>query len=289
MDTVVWDTINGAEVGRVPDARGQAHHITWGPGNLLVVETRSGAVLWNVPAGTQITLDVPFHTTRLRNFSRLRWDTEHNQLIGDLAVGGRKVFDLVSAQEVALSPAAQYTANQRTPSPERAVLIGGKLYDCSDLEFVYLVPERQIVIRAENSPYHSSETLAVLENGIDIVDVIYSRYDSTFRYAPDCRYASIVLRKPGNRFETVIYDLSELRRIASFGDAYLVKHPFEWSPDSRHALIASKDGVFLWNVATDTRTLLTENVYVGWHDGTSWLEPDTLGYHSQSPRHHACR
>ena len=132
MDTFVWDTVTGANMGRVPDARGQAHHITWGPGNLLVVETRGGAVLWNVPAGSQITLDVPLHTVQVRNFSRIRWDTENNQIIGDLAVGGRKVFDLATGQEIALSllEEANPVAVNRNPSAPIEGITGTVTYDC---------------------------------------------------------------------------------------------------------------------------------------------------------------
>lgn len=48
MDTVVWDITSNMRVGAVPDAHLQPHHITWGPNGYLVVETRNGAVLWNV-------------------------------------------------------------------------------------------------------------------------------------------------------------------------------------------------------------------------------------------------
>jgi hypothetical protein len=51
FDTVVFDTTGtNLRVGSVPDARKAPHPITWGPGNYLVVETRNGAILWNVPA-----------------------------------------------------------------------------------------------------------------------------------------------------------------------------------------------------------------------------------------------
>ncbi len=39
-DTVVYDTVDMRQVGSVPDARGAAHPITWGPGEFLVVEGR---------------------------------------------------------------------------------------------------------------------------------------------------------------------------------------------------------------------------------------------------------
>jgi len=56
IDTLVWDTTTGAPMGSVPDAHGQPHRITWGPGNLLIVETRDGAILWNVPGGRRVQL-----------------------------------------------------------------------------------------------------------------------------------------------------------------------------------------------------------------------------------------
>jgi hypothetical protein len=272
MDTVVWDTVTGANMGRVPDARGQAHHITWGPGNLLMVETRSGAIIWNVPAGSQITLDVPFHTVQVRNFSRIRWDTENNQLVGNLAVGGRKVFDLTTGQEIALSPAAQYDKYQLVPTDERGVLLGGKRYDCRDIHWDFIGQERQIVIRAN---YDWRGTLAVVETNDEIT------WASSSGYSSDCRYASVILSKPDRRYETVIYDMRTLRRVAGFGEAYLVRHPFQWAPIGHQALIASKDGIYLWEVPSDTRSLLTDRVapaLSGWRRLGAWtsVEWDTV-------------
>ena len=93
IDTVIYDTITPQRMGTIPDAHGIPHTVTWGPGNYAVVETRGGAVLWHVPAGTQITLTDSYNTTTARNFSRLRWDAENSQLIANLAVGGRVVYD----------------------------------------------------------------------------------------------------------------------------------------------------------------------------------------------------
>ncbi|NDJ76066.1 MAG: hypothetical protein GYB65_07385, partial [Chloroflexi bacterium] len=72
MDTVVFDTVTNARMGHVPDAHYQPHYVTWGPGNYLVVESRLGAVLWNVPTGTQFTLTDSFSQVTVRNFSRIR-------------------------------------------------------------------------------------------------------------------------------------------------------------------------------------------------------------------------
>ncbi len=127
MDTVVWDTINGGQIGRVLDAHQRPHTITWGPGNYLVVETRIGAILWNVGANTQVTLTDSFDPQSGRNFSRLRWNTTHNQLTVNLAVGGRVVYDLNTGQETVALPAENDLVQA---VPENSVVIGGHPYEC---------------------------------------------------------------------------------------------------------------------------------------------------------------
>ena len=87
----------------MPDAHQRAHTITWGPEAYLVVETRNGGILWDVAANTQTLLTTAWNTTTVRNFSRLRWDADHGQLIANLAVGGRVVYDLATGQELAVA------------------------------------------------------------------------------------------------------------------------------------------------------------------------------------------
>ncbi|MFN8376666.1 MAG: hypothetical protein U0694_27815 [Anaerolineae bacterium] len=66
-DTVVWDAVNGGRVGTVTDAVGHPHYVTWGPGGYLVVETRNGAILWNVPANSQLILTTSWDAYTVRS------------------------------------------------------------------------------------------------------------------------------------------------------------------------------------------------------------------------------
>jgi hypothetical protein len=127
MDTVVWDAQTGERMGSVPDAHAQPHHITWGPDDYLVVETRNGAILWHVPSYRQTTLTTHFDPVAVRSFSRLRWDATHAQLIANLAGSGRVVYDLNTGQEV---PQVAQRTDTIPGNPRSQVLVGSALYDC---------------------------------------------------------------------------------------------------------------------------------------------------------------
>ena len=168
MDTVVWDVTSATVMGKVADAHLKPHPITWGPDDYLMVETRDGAILWNVPANTQIHLDTGFNTTTSRNFSRLRWDAVHHQVTANLAVGGRVVYDLTNGQIV---PAAANVDQWSTHLSGKTVTIAGKIYDCdshdgSDIN-LYYTPDHNIELSLTIN-YYSNETLAVLDANVNL-------------------------------------------------------------------------------------------------------------------------
>jgi len=265
MATVVWDTVENRYIGEVLDAHKQPHPITWGPGNYLVVETRNGAILWNVPANTQITLTTSFNTFTARNFSRLRWDAAHNQLIANLAVGGRVVYDLTTGQEV---PEAAATFN--APAEQTSIVIAGQAYECQSriginderTQTSYVVsPKYDITTRTISlviSDYYtttSDEVILVLEDNLIARNVHFRGYSANCRYLAASLYFA-----GGNSSDTVVWDVIERRRVGTFEDARLIEHPIHWDKSGDSLMIETRNGAYLWHLPTDTRTLLTSVV-----------------------------
>lgn len=270
MDTVVWDTVNGGQIGRVPDAHQRPHTITWGPGNYLVVETRDGAILWNVGANTQVTLTDSFDPQSGRNFSRLRWNTTHNQLTVNLAVGGRVVYDLSTGQETVALPAENDLVQD---VPENSVVIGGHPYACNVTynNTIDAVNTRiGLALRYDyisDVIYLGSEAVVMLESD---VDGTWFRSDG---FSSSCRYVAAHLGRPHTTTydvsDTIIWDVVEGRRVGTFADAHEIAHPLHWGIDDS-VIIETRDGAYLWHLPTDTRTLLTSHVETSLN-GYRWL------------------
>jgi hypothetical protein len=96
------------------------------------------------------------------------------------------------------------------------------------------------------------EVVQVIEEGIDL---------NGFRvmsYSPDCRYMAGALGARDERIETAIWDLSTnpARRVGSVEDGIDSAHRLEWSPDSRYAMIGTRNATYLWNFGANTRVQL---------------------------------
>ncbi len=272
--TVVWDTVNGGRVGQVPDAHGIPHPTTWGANDALIVETRNGGILWNVPNNTQVTLTIAFDPITVRNFTRLRWDAANNQLIANLVDGNRKVFDMVSGQEVAVA------AVQRVEPNNDTLTVGGKVYECisgywqhssnGTLSIRYDEFTNQLQLfepwsyrtfytwSGENDFYWGSrrdqaeEIVAV----IDSFDVAYARFFITY----NCQYAIGQIQQHDGTWawDTVVYSLSSLQKVAAFKGGNLIAHPYQLLSWRNSMVIQTRDGAYLWHYDTDTRILLKD-------------------------------
>lgn len=276
MDTVVWDVATPARIGSVPDAHLTPHHVTWGPHDYLVVETRSGAILWNVPANTQVTLTTSFNKFTARNFSRLRWDGKNNQLIANLANGGRVVYDLTSGQEVALvasNPNADFIPgitvdmggkNYLCDVPGRSYYFDGYHDDGHSIFLRYNVEDHSIQIVLDDQDKRD-EVLLVLETNVDIPSF-------TFRgWSANCRYAVASLGVPGkDATDTVVWDVVENKRVGVFSDARKIMHPLHFDPTGDALIVETRNGGYLWYLPTDTRTLLNSKVETAL-EGTSGI------------------
>ncbi len=270
MDTVVWDVVENRRVGEVRDAQHKPHPVTWGPGGYLVVETRHGALLWHAPTNRQTPLTTSFNTTTGRNFSRLRWDAASSQLIVNLAVGGRAVYDLTTGAEV---PEAVHATDSIPGSSSGEVVIGGKAYQChnsysygyrnwfsgSGVPLVrpyYNVTDRLLALRLYNI-YGADEVLATLEADMDAAWVRFHGWSAS------CRYVVGALGRPGeDASDTAVWDVVERRRIGTIPDARKILHPVYLSRTMDSVLVETRNGAYLWHLSTNNQILLTEDVEI---------------------------
>lgn len=277
-ETVVYDTQTPARVGSVPDARNQPHALTWGPYNYLMVETRSGALLWNVPANTQTVVTTAFDGYIGRNFSRVRWDAEHRQVIVNLMTGGREVYDLDSGQKV---PEAENTIQTRRARPSKGqILLGGKYYDCADFGQWQGISPQSITLEYESGTLradlldgtsHGTETLEILERGIE------SPWLQVRGWSASCRYLVYSVRgESRNSSDTVILDVVEKRRVDVIADTSRESHYIELSTKDDAILIQTQQNTYLWYLPNNTRADLSADVASKKIYHTEWVEGGLL-------------
>jgi hypothetical protein len=279
MDTVVWDVTTSTRVGSVPDARQQPHRITWGPSGYLVVETRGGAILWNVPANTQVVLTTSFDSYSARNFNRLRWDADNLQLIANLAVGGREVYDLTTGAQVEVAAGAVDVGDRQ------ATAIGGNQFVCGGWYFgvrlddnryigaypVYDVSSQQIILTTNTSLTGiRREIIQVIESNL-VAPWVQMR-----EMTQNCRYLFASVGRFGeDASDTVAWDIVENRRVGVVPDARVIEHPILYGDNS--VLITTRQGGYLWYLPTNTLIQLTPNVetaLAGNRSITSFLDAD---------------
>lgn len=110
-DTYVWNIAENRRVGVFPDAHIIPHPISWGPaGDVLLIETRSGAYLWQMAGDVKILLtkgvsvDNYSYWSRaaIHNFLSMEWDTARGQLLAVpvAADNGVAAYDLHTGQQV---------------------------------------------------------------------------------------------------------------------------------------------------------------------------------------------
>ena len=256
MNTVVYDTQTSQRMGSVDDAHQQPHPITWGPNDYLVVETRNGGILWHVPTGMQVQLSDSYNTTTARNFNRLRWDAANNQLIADLAVGGRVVYDLTTGAQV---PVMVQAPEVQVQSDDSFVVVGGRPYLCEPgwgLALDY--DDESHVVSVKLTYYGGSggrpdSTLLTIEDGID------ASWFAPRGWSTNCRYAAASFGVPGeDASTTVVYDIVTGRRVGEIPDAHLIMHPIHWSPDGDTLIVETRHGAVLWHLPTNTKTLIND-------------------------------
>lgn len=258
--TAIYDTISGGYIGNVPDARGAPHRIEWGPNGFLVVETRNGGILWNVPQNIQYEYDTGFNTTSYRNFSRLRWDTEQQLLIANLAVGGRLIIDLNTGNLTSI--------DSRVPGE---IIAGGERFFCGTTYndgfvtnarnvaglYVFFARSGGVIYLGRGRGANSEvlETLDVSDRALDT---------RSLGWSANCRYiaASILVEASDSDrvYETWIWEYATKRLVGIFEDAHAIPHPLSWDTAERHVLVQTRFGSYLWDLETNVRTFLHEPV-----------------------------
>ena len=283
-NTVVWQVATGEQMGFVPDAQYQTHYVTWGPNNDLLVETRKGAILWHVPTYQQVTLTEHFDPVNVRNFSRVRWDARHNQLIGNLSGGGRVVYDLGTGQEV---PQVAQQTDAIAGEQSNTALIGGAYYDCRhssilrDVRARYNPNTLQIYIELFNDD-RPEEILVILEENPQL---------SWFQHrgwSPDCQYIVADLGVVGqDASDTYVWNVSTGERLGIVPDARYIQHPLTWHPTQSILLVETRDDAVLWHLPTNQQfrletganTSLSGNsdiqnfTTIGWADNWLFMSP----------------
>ncbi len=232
-DTVVYDTVANFRIGSVPDAHGQPHHITWGPDNYLIVETRNGAILWHVPTNTQHLLTTSYNVQLVRNFREMTWDMEQMRLHVRLADEARwsagHTYDLLTGQDI-------------TPAPTpRSVYVSGTTITCEQpvgIEYLFNIGE----IRGGGWVLEREITTWVRSN----------------RGSLNCRYTAASIGNGDGTSDTYVWDLITGLRVGVFPDARIIPHPITWGADS--LVITTRDGAYLWVLPTDTRILIQASV-----------------------------
>lgn len=126
--TLVYDVMHGGVMGSIPDGVNAPHWLHWGPDDYLLAERRTGAVLWHVPSGQQIPLDTGYNSVTGRAMTRVRWDAVNLQVIVNLAVGGRAVYDLTTGARVEV--AAEEIDGVDAAGLAASIYIGGGRYVC---------------------------------------------------------------------------------------------------------------------------------------------------------------
>lgn len=275
FETIIWDTTTGATMGTVPDAHIQPHHITWGPEDYLVVETRSGAFLWNVRTGTRVLLtsssDGSGQSFKTGVFD---WDFANNQLHTWLSIPpyGGAIYDLTTGALVGISDhfgrafstdsssatlakAPESDALWCRPSNVSSVIYSwgdtyrGPAFKPGNIRAVYEAYNRRIVLTDATS----RETIQVVDEGVETGEF------TLLGFSPDCRFMGGGLRNARGRYDTVIWDLKAdpVVRVQTAGGAIGYPYRVNWSPDSAYAVVSGRTTGYLGNLLSGESFRLT--------------------------------
>lgn len=234
------------------------HELSFDPtGTRAVITTRNGANLYNLVSGLVVPL-VPNTNVRpgaiydsIWTFDTIEWDLENNQIrlgsdIPGFYLGNRiyqtQIFDLSTGALVSvvdqygeplLSDQIESYANRRTAP-----------YGCRwDVQYQFY---NQRLVLAD---FITNDLLTVVEDQLDLPN---------FRYlgrSPDCRYIAAAVNV-NDVYETYVWDLANSGRVGTFPDAREVPHQLDWSPYGGLLLVHTRNGAFLWDLETDSRTQL---------------------------------
>ena len=95
-------------------------------------------------------------------------------------------------------------------------------------------------------------------------------------WSPNCQYVSIALGMPNDQnvmiWRTEVWDVLSSTQLAEFVDARRIPHPMTWSLESEFILVESRNGAFVWSLATRQAVILSSSA-----DGNArTFRPDTV-------------
>jgi WD40 repeat protein len=273
-DFYIWDTVDDQQRGSLPHAR----HIDWSrDAAYALVQSDAGAYLWPMSSQTSIQLTTAYEPAIRRNFTSFRWQLNEGYLSADLVDGRDFNYDLHTGEALNV-PVPSYYSEQ---SPSQTITLDGKTYSCPrwssyrrpianapsfDIVLDYDKGNHRLVLDANRTPVR-----VVMEN---VTALRFVRKG----WSANCRYFAFALGDY-RVTDTYMWDAVNNRQVGIFEGANLTPHPVTWDPTGDYAVIESRFGGYLWNLANNTRTLLHEgSIDYGYSDirsltSLSWDEP----------------
>ncbi|HEX2908261.1 MAG TPA: WD40 repeat domain-containing protein [Phototrophicaceae bacterium] len=254
--TVVWDLITNP--ARRVDASDQwiarSWYFSWSPDSVYaVVSTWNEIFLWQLASNQRIRLSPDVHSDCYPNalgcggdtvpYRHVSWDVA-NQLVSLSLLHETVTYRLADGQPVTvtsngtpLPPAVQQTVIERLASP----------LGC----FVRVRTDGNDIVLADRNTQ---------EARLVIPDQPYKNVFIFKGWSSNCRYFAAAVGSDRKHTDTVVWDVMTQQRIATFNNAQGYTHELSWSPFGSYALIETRHGAYLWDVVTDQRTLLTDQV-----------------------------
>jgi WD40 repeat protein len=268
-DTVIWDTTISARAGTFEDARRVPYPLTWDPTSAyLLVETRNGALVWNIVSGSRVQLtseaDGAAHSFRPGS---VQWDLGSGQLHAVLAItpfGASVTYNLQTGELVSIINRFGDAVPTDAPGVQLAQVSDEGFYGCSlsgyrghaphNLRAVYQSYNRSIVLLEEST----REVVHMLET-----DVETPRFQ-TISWSPECRYLA---GSYGTRrdVQIVIWDATTGDRMGVFSDLVGYTPYLNWDPRGEYTVFRTRHGYFLWHIPSGLQAQLTTD-YGGLYD-----------------------
>lgn len=260
-DTLIWDVVNGGEIGRFEGARLVPFPMTWDTNSTqILVETRFGAYLWKL-AGSQVwlTRDGDYNGRSFRQ-GTLKWDYANNQLSGVLTIPplGSALYDMATGELLALTDL--WDRPIAVDSQQALVADGdGSKYRCLNnrpdgLVVTYNVPTDRLVIQDHNT----HDVVSVLEENLS--DLVKTTQVYRFQWANDCRFLFVRLgHRSDSQLDFLVYDLQTNQRRLFLKDDR-VRQP-HIDPTGKYMVITTMAGASVYHLDTGEKFPLFAHIY----------------------------
>ncbi len=262
--TVIWDAINGGRVGTIEDGLNQPHFLYWSPrSDAVVVETRHGAFLWDLPSNQRYSLTAEADAWAGRSFRDVVWDYE---------TGTLNTFDR-RGRWTSSSFTTDRVAQQSNVTQLDLTNNGAQELRC--ISFTQPLGGNGRIPGFEIRYYPGTQQLVLYDVTTDNVAVILdTNYAQGLRVSfwargqlsPGCTMFAGILRVEGvpNGREVVVIRLSDSTRIHTIerfakntSDHRLIR--LQWDPTGRYLFAQTYDGALIWDSVANTTFYLTSS------------------------------